>query len=81
MKKFLFTILCIVTLCSCENKYVSSGRNLYELYFDKVLKDPSSFKVYNEKYTLDENGITVNWELDYGAKNSYGAMVREQVEF
>ena len=23
----------------------------------------------------------MNWELDYGAKNSYGGMVREQVSF
>ena len=79
MRRLLFAISCLVILWSCENKYVSSGRVLYKLYFDKVLKDPSSFKVYSEEYTID--GASVNWKLDYGAKNGFGAMDREQVEF
>lgn len=79
MRKLLFATSCLVVLCSCENKYVSSGRDLYELYFDKVLKDPSSFKVYSEEYTID--GASVKWSLDYGAKNSFGSMEREQIEF
>lgn len=52
---------------------------MYEMYFDKYLKDPSSFKVYDEKYTLD--GVRVFWKLDYGAKNGFGAMDRKCVEF
>lgn len=81
MRFLLFSILFALALSSCENRYVVHGRHLYELYFNKNLKDPSSFKVYNEKYTIEDNGITVNWELDYGAKNGFGAMDREQVEF
>ena len=75
----MLVIIGAIALCSCENRYVSDGRDLYELYFNKVLKDPSSFKVYDEEYTID--GASVNWKLDYGAKNGFGAMDREQVEF
>lgn len=79
MKKVILLFILALPLFSCENRYVSEGRTLYEMYFEKYLKDPSSFKVYDEKYTID--GATVHWTLDYGAKNGFGAMDREQVEF
>lgn len=79
MKKIVLLFLLVLPLCGCENKYVSDGREMYEMYFDKILKDPSSFKVYSEDYTID--GVSVKWRLDYGAKNSFGSMEREQVEF
>lgn len=79
MKKIALLFLLALPLCGCENKYVSDGRNMYEMYFDKFLKDPSSFKVYSEEYTID--GASVKWRLDYGAKNSFGSMEREQAEF
>lgn len=81
MKKILFlmAMLPIVLLTSCD-KAVSEGRTVYKAYFNHVLKDPDSFKVFSEKYTKDGE-YTVNWELDYGAKNSLGGMVREQVSF
>lgn len=79
MKKILLLFIMIVFLCSCENRYVSDGRSMYEAYFEKVLKDPSSLKIYNESYTVD--GVSVKWVIDYGAKNSFGAMNRETIEF
>ena len=52
---------------------------MYEAYFDKVLKDPSSLEIYNEAYTVE--GVSVKWTIDYGAKNSFGAMDRQIIEF
>ena len=83
MKKVLLLIIVatfqIVAFSSCDES-VYKGRKVYKAYFDYTLKDPESFKVYNEKYTKDGD-FTVNWELDYGAKNSMGGMVRENVSF
>ena len=82
MKKILFVLMgttLLLFMNSCDDP-VTRGRQMYKSYFQKTLKDPDSFKVYNEKYTEDKNG-TVEWKLDYGAKNSLGGMVRESVEF
>lgn len=81
MKKImvLSMILFALLLTSCDDP-VTRGRQMYKSYFKKILKDPDSFKVYSEKHTDDKEG-TVKWELDYGAKNSLGGMVRENVEF
>lgn len=46
------------------------------LYFEKTFKDPSSIKIYSEEYTEKGNN-EVDWVLDVGGKNSYGAMVRK----
>lgn len=78
MKKiFLLLIICILT--SCGNDSVSNGRELYKRYFNKVLKDPSSLVIYDEKYHDDGTG-NVTWTIDYGAKNSFGAMDRKTIE-
>ena len=82
MKKILFTIIglsALFCMSSCDEA-VYKGRKVYKAYFDYTLKDPESFKVYSEKYTKDGD-FTVNWELDYGAKNSLGGMVREKATF
>lgn len=79
MKKILLLLIVTMSLCSCENRYVKDGRSMYEAYFDKVLKDPSSLKIYNESYTVD--GVQVKWVIDYGTKNSFGAMDRKTIEF
>lgn len=55
------------------------GRRAYEEYFEKHLTDPESFKVYNEKYTKEGGCIT--WELDFGARNPMGGMVRKSITF
>lgn len=83
MKKILLLMMAIivVSLSSCDES-VSNGRRIYKAYFKHILKDPDSFTVYDEKYTKEEGSeYTINWTLDYGAKNSYGGMVREQVSF
>ncbi|MFK2681076.1 hypothetical protein ACIXT9_02130 [Bacteroides fragilis] len=77
MKKFLFVLVSLAFIfSSCEDESVREGRKLYKMYFDKVLKDPKSFIVYDEKYTVNDE-YTVNWVLDAGAKNSLGGMVRK----
>lgn len=83
MKKIIFHWCILITLfsilsCNNEPKHVSEGRKFYELYFQKQLKDPESFKVYSEKYK--NLGNVIIWTLDYGAKNSLGGMIRETVE-
>ena len=70
----------ILTACG-EPRSVREGRAIYKAYFQKYLKDPESFKVYSEKYEVREGGQTVKWTLDYGAKNGWGSMDRETVEF
>lgn len=81
MKKTIYalSLLLSIFLISCESS-VSEGRSTYKAYFKHILKDPDSFKVYSETYTKDGE-YTVKWELDYGAKNSLGGMVREKVSF
>lgn len=80
MKKILYIFIALILVaCNAEPTHVKNGRKIYEAYFQKYLKDPSSFKVYDEKYTAD--GARVNWTLDYGAKNGWGAMDRETVTF
>lgn len=83
MKKIVLIMMMFV-MCfffvSCEDEAVSHGRELYQEHFKEVLKDPASFVVYSESYTKIDK-FTVQWTLDYGAKNSFGGMVRETVKF
>ncbi len=83
MKKVSFYLVGLVIVisaisCSFEAKSVTEGRELYKLYFKKVLKDPESLKIYDEKYV--NLGDNVLWTIDYGAKNSLGGMVRETIK-
>lgn len=83
MKMILSTIIGITALfcmSSCDDP-VTRGRQMYESYFEKTLKDPESFKVYSEKYKESTPKGSIEWELDYGAKNPLGGMVRETVKF
>lgn len=75
MKKILSIMILALALCSCEPSSVKEGRELYMLYFEKTFKDPSSIKIYSEKY--EQDGAKVHWTLDVGGKNSYGGMVRK----
>ena len=76
MKKILSILFLSLFLCSCESSSVRGGREFYMLYFEKTFKDPSSIKIYSEKYT-EKDGGKVEWVLDVGGKNSYGGMVRK----
>lgn len=78
MKKILSISLLALMLCGCEPSSVKEGRELYMMYFEKISKDPSSIKIYSEKYEID--GSTVRWTLDVGGKNSYGGMARKTVK-
>lgn len=76
MKKLLFLIAFPLLLTSCEHRGVSMGRKAYKKYYRTILKDPDSFKVYNEE--AKPNGDTgAIFIIDYGAKNGYGAYVRK----
>ena len=79
MKYILFIALLCLTLTSCEDKTVSKGRKMYELYFEQNLKDPDSFVVYEEAYEKVEG--EVKWHIEYGARNGFGGMVRESIDF
>jgi len=83
MIKALLILFATVLLAACDSepKNVSEGRELYQLYFQKTLRDPESLKIYSEKYEVDADGIKVSWTIDYGAKNGYGAMDRATQEF
>lgn len=83
MKKVSFYLVGLVIVisaisCSLEGNKVAEGRELYKLYFKKVLKDPESLKIYEEEYA--NLGNYVIWTIDYGARNSLGGMVRETIE-
>lgn len=78
MKKILSIMILALALCSCEPSSVKEGRELYMLYFEKTFKDPSSIKIYSEKY--EQDGPKVHWTLDVGGKNSYGGMVRKTMK-
>lgn len=80
MKKTLILLAFVGILCSCEPSEVRQGRKIYEAYFNYILKDPNSLVIYNEHYTIEEE-VSVVWEIDYGAKNSYGGMVRDKIKF
>ena len=77
--KMLIMLAAAFLLCACESSEVRHGRDTYKAYFQKCLKDPESFKVYKEEYEETDKGV--EWTLDYGAKNSFGAMVRNTVHF
>lgn len=80
MKKFILLLACGLLFASCEPLQVRQGRRVYKAYFNYTLKDPSSLVIYDEDYTLDGDSQVI-WEINYGAKNSYGAMVRSEIKF
>ncbi|GHT63124.1 hypothetical protein FACS189451_09240 [Bacteroidia bacterium] len=79
MKKILSVLLLVVMLCACDSSPIRDGRALYKEYLNKVYKDPSSIVIHSEKYVLGE-GNRVDWTLDVGGKNSFGAMSRSTHE-
>lgn len=80
MKKLLILLALSTLFCSCEPAAVKNGRKLYKDYFNYILKDPSSLIIYKEDYQVVKE-VGVKWKVDYGAKNSFGAMNRETIEF
>lgn len=80
MRNLIIAITAMLALSSCEDAKVSQGRELYEMYFYKVLKDPQSFVVYEEEFKKDGD-VKVEWKIEYGARNGFGGMVRETAKF
>lgn len=80
MKKLILLLACGLLFASCAPKEVREGRKIYKAYFEYILKDPSSLEIYREEYEIIEDS-KVHWEINYGAKNSYGGMVRNTIGF
>ena len=81
MKRILLLLLGLIFIlvvgCSSNLK---NGRDAYKNYFKDVLKDPKSLIIYKE--TILENGDDfVKFEVEYGAKNSFGGYVRNTMYF
>ena len=54
---------------------------MYKTYLKSTLKDPNSLEIYKESYTVEDDGYTVKFTVDYGAKNSLGGMERKKENF
>lgn len=80
MKRIFLILISALALVGCEPSDVSSGRKLWKAYLNKYLKDPSSLVIHNEEYSITNNGHTVEWIIDYGAKNGFGGMGRETLK-
>lgn len=83
MRKLIILFLILQALISCDSRNVRDGRNAYKEYLSKTLKDPSSLIIHDETFSLPQGseGLEVVFTVDYGAKNSYGAMSRETIVF
>lgn len=81
MKNFILILITAFAFigCSTEKKHIREGREMWKAYFKKMLKDPNSLVIYNEEYV--DSGLTVIWDIEYGAKNGFGGMVRERKTF
>lgn len=76
MKKtliYLTTIFILVSL-SCTTK--TDPKEPVRDYLKTVLNDPESLVIYGIK-TIKDDGNTVIVEVDYGAKNILGGMIRK----
>lgn len=82
MKKLFLILITTIAFIGCEfeKAYIKESREMWKAYFKMTLKDPNSLVIYEEKCT-DEGYQCVEWEVDYGAKNSFGGMVRKTVKF
>lgn len=82
MKNLILILITTLSLVGCkfEKQYIKESREMWMAYFHKVLKDPNSLVIYEEK--CNDIGIdVVEWEIEYGAKNGFGGMVRETEKF
>ena len=80
MKKLLTLLVFSLLFSACEPSVVVSGRHHYKAYFNYILNDPKSLEIHKEEYSLDGE-VTVNWTIDYSAKNKLGGRVRETIKF
>lgn len=74
IKILIFSLLVCMPLASCDDS-ISRGRTAYMNYLNETLKDPESLKIYKE-VVLWSNDASAHFELDYGARNSFGGYVR-----
>ena len=79
MKKCLLIVALIlsVVMLSCESSNIRTARKMYREYIKSTLKDPHSLVYYEETLVNEHRGSgEIEFYVDYGAKNSYGAMAR-----
>lgn len=75
MKNLIVFLMLSLFFVSCEDSAISNGRKMWKAYLNKYLKDPASLVIHKEE--MKQDGYKVEWEIDYGAKNSFGGMKRE----
>ena len=69
-------LYCVASYDSDDKRAIRVGRANYEAMFQKALKDPTSFVLYEERFSVDSSG-DVHWVLDVGAANGFGGMTRK----
>ena len=80
MRCILIPIL-LISLLGCEEQQKEKKAKAYlHDHIKKTLRDPASFKVYDEKVEMDGR-YTYILTIDYGAKNGYGGMERRTEKF
>lgn len=80
MKKLILIFAVAALIFSSCTSPESVGRKAYKQYFKEVLKDPESLKIYDEEFSYPDASV-IDITVDYGAKNGYGAMVRDTKHF
>jgi hypothetical protein len=74
--RFLLLIALASYLIGCESTGVIRGRKAYKEYFKETLKDPESLRIYKEIIIYSDD-VSAKFQVEIGAKNSYGGYVRE----
>lgn len=76
MKNQLLGLLFVCfSLISCDK-----NMSAVEKYLKDTLKDPESLVIYSESSVFENAGVAL-LKVDYGAKNSFGGMVRKTYYF
>ena len=79
MKKHVVFALLLpfLLMAACEPSRIKESRKMYREYIKSTLKDPNSLVFYEEKLIKEHKSSgEIEFYVDYGAKNSYGAMAR-----
>jgi hypothetical protein len=79
MKKHVVFALLLpfLLMAACEPSRIKESRKMYREYIKSTLKDPNSLVFYEEKLIKEHKSSgEIEFRVDYGARNSYGAMAR-----
>ena len=79
MKSIILCLVATLLLTSCKSE-IDKDREIIKDYYQTVLKDPASYQEHSLKLIEKKKEYNKIYELDYGAKNGFGGMVRERVK-